>query len=68
MFAPFDCFCYGHAPSKVCQHAITFDKVAHGLCYASINYMQINIQKFNTWPKNSTKGGMCETKLAWIII
>jgi hypothetical protein len=68
MFAPFDCFFYGHAPSKVCQYATTYDKVVHGLCYASINYMQTNIQKLSHGKKHSTRRSMCETKLAWTLI
>jgi hypothetical protein len=45
---PFDSFYYGHALSKVCQYATSYDKVVHGLHYPSIKYAQANIQKYIT--------------------
>jgi hypothetical protein len=57
---PFDGSYLGHALSKVCQYAITNEKMFIGLPYASIKVVQLTIQKFITWPKKSRKG-----KQAW---
>jgi len=43
MMEPFDGSCFGHVLSKVCHYAITNEKVAQGLSYASIKTTQANI-------------------------
>jgi len=60
MFQPFDGACLGHALSKVCLYVTTNDKVAWGLNYVSIKFVQTNIQKCITWFLKMTKG-----KRAW---
>jgi hypothetical protein len=56
MMEPFNGSYFGHALSKVCQYATTYDKVAHGLSYAFINIAQVDIHKCTTWPKKFAKG------------
>jgi hypothetical protein len=60
LLEPFDGSCLGHALSKVCEYAITNDKMCIGLSYAFIKDVQGAIQKCITWPKKSGKG-----KQAW---
>jgi hypothetical protein len=36
LLEPFSGTCFGHAFSKVCQYAITYDKMFVGLLYAPI--------------------------------
>jgi hypothetical protein len=42
--------------TKVCQYATTNEKVSHGLSYASISTVEVDIQKCITWPKKFGKG------------
>ncbi len=46
----------GHAFSKVCQYAITHDKMLVGITCASINDTQGVIWKCITWPKTFGTG------------
>jgi hypothetical protein len=60
LFEPFYGSCLGHALSKVCQYAITNEKMFIGLPYASIKVVPPAIQKYITWPKKLRK-----CKQAW---
>jgi hypothetical protein len=59
MLEPFGGLFCGHALSKVYQHVVTNEKVAHMLHYANIKVVQVDTKKCNTWPK------FFEGKLAW---
>lgn len=50
--------------SKACQHAIIEYNVVHGLNYASINVVQVDIHKCITWPIIFVKVGKHGTKFA----
>jgi hypothetical protein len=48
--------CFGHAFSKTYKYAIAKERVRKSLKYVSIKFVQSNIQKCITWPKQSGKG------------
>lgn len=64
----FIALCFKHALSKVCKYAISNDKVAHMLCYASIKSTYSNIQKCITWPIFLTKGNWHGKKYVWNLV
>jgi hypothetical protein len=50
--------------SKACQHTIIEYNVVHGLNYASIKVVQIDIHKCIIWPVVFVKVGKYGTKFA----
>jgi hypothetical protein len=62
LLAPFEGVCFGHALFKVCQYAISNEKVSSSLQLVNIIYAQFSIQAYITWPKKSRKWKVERTK------